>query len=346
MTTQGTASTLSFDYIKTIGIVNNGNNGRGFANPYDIAFRPDGRIFVLNRCDPARASAIRVGVCNLEEDYLYEFGNGYGQGEGQFVWPVAMVFGSDDRLFITDEYNNRVCVYDAEGKFVAQWGESGTEPGRFAGPAGMAIDSQDNLYIADQRNGRVQKFTPDGEFLSAWGEPGSSKGQFDLPWGVGIGPNDTVYVADWRNDRVQKFSAEGDYLQTIGSSGGGPAELNRPSGVAVDSDGVVAVADWGNERIQVFASDGQHVATLRGQATVSKWASEYFSSNPEEWELREISELEPESLPEHLQTPYHTSSQVEPYFWGPVAVRLDGEGRMYVVETNRHRFQVYRKGSS
>ena len=335
--------TVSFDYIKTIGIVNNGYNGRGFANPYDIAFRPDGRIFVLNRCDPARAAAIRVGVCNLDEDYLYEFGNGYGQGDGQFVWPVAMAFDGSDQLYITDEYNNRVCVYDSEGKFVSQWGETGSDPGKFDGPAGIAIDSQDNIYIADQQNARVQKMTTAGELLTSWGEHGSADGQFDLPWGVGVGPDDSVYVADWRNDRIQKFSPDGDHLQTIGSSGAGVGELSRPSGVAVDSDGVIAVSDWGNERIQVFTPDGSPAVTLRGQATVSKWAADYYSSNPEEWELREISDLASEDLPDHLRTPYHISSQVEPYFWGPAAVRLDGDGRMYVVETNRHRFQVYRK---
>ena len=53
-------NTLSIRYLKTIGIVNNGFNGRGFANPYDVAFGPDGEIFVLNRCDPARRSAIRA----------------------------------------------------------------------------------------------------------------------------------------------------------------------------------------------------------------------------------------------------------------------------------------------
>jgi hypothetical protein len=48
-------------------------------------------------------------------------------------------------------------------------------------------------------------------------------------------------------------------------------------------------------------------------------------------------------LPAHLNTPYHVSSQTEPYFWGPVSVSLDREGRLYVTETNRHRFQVYQK---
>ena len=342
VTTQADTATVAFDYIKTVGIVNNGYNGRGFANPYDIAFRPDGRIYVLNRCDPARAAAIRVGVCNLDEEYLFEFGRGYGQGEGQFIWPVAMAFGNDDRLYVTDEYNHRVTVYDAEGEYVSQWGEAGSAPGQFNGPAGIAADSSGDLYISDQHNGRVQKFTPEGESIAAWGERGSAPGQFDLPWGVGIGADDSVYVADWRNDRVQKFSPDGDHLLTIGSAGGGEGQLSRPSGVSADSDGLIYVADWGNERVQVFAPDGSPAASLRGQATLSQWSMDYFSSNPDEWEVRQIADLEPD-LPEHLQTPYHVSSQVEPYFWGPVSVRLDHERRLYVVETNRHRFQVYTK---
>ena len=144
---------------------------------------------------------------------------------------------------------------------------------------------------------------------------------------------------------MQKFSPDGEHLQTYGSSGAGSGQLHRPSGVAVYADGSLCVSDWGNERVQVFAPGGESAAILRGQATLSKWAMDYFSSNPDEWEVRQIADLEPESLPEHLQSAYHTSSQVEPYFWGPVAVRFDTQGRLYVVETNRHRFQVYQGAS-
>src|SRR6266571_1106120 len=89
---------ITLKYVKTIGIVNNGYNGRGFANPYNVAVSRDGRIFVLNRCDPARAAAIRVGICTLDEEYLGEFGKGAGSGDGRFAWAVAMAFASQQRL--------------------------------------------------------------------------------------------------------------------------------------------------------------------------------------------------------------------------------------------------------
>ena len=169
MSTHASAKTIEINYVKTIGIVNNGQNGRGFSTPSDLAVADDGRIFVLNRCDPGRAAGIRVGICNLDEDYLGEFGYGYGAGDGQLIWPVCIAFDSKQRLFVTDEYNNRVSIYDSSGKFLGKWGEAGAGEGQVNGPAGIAFDSQNNVFIADQHNNRVQKFTPDGALLLGWG---------------------------------------------------------------------------------------------------------------------------------------------------------------------------------
>ena len=342
MSTQTASRALALEYLKTIGIVNNGDNGRGFANPYDLAISKDGRIFVLNRCDPLIADAVRVGVCTIDEQHLYEFGNGYGSGDGQFTWPVAMAFDSQERLYITDEHNHRVAVYDSPGSYLTQWGVFGGDDGELNGPAGIDIDAKDNVYIVDQHNNRVQKFTTDGEYLTQWGEEGSGDGQFSLPWGVTVSSDGDVYVADWRNDRIQKFTPDGRFLASFGGSGQGDGQFHRPSSVAVDPEGYIYVADWGNERVQVLGPDGSFQLKLRGQATLSKWAEEFFASNPDEKRERERSNLTP-NLPPHLNTAYDISSQTEPYFWGPVSVKLDGEGRLYVSETNRHRFQIYRK---
>ena len=322
------------DYLKTIGIVNNGSNGRGFANPYDTAHTRDGRIFVLNRRDISRRDSIRVGICNLDEDYLGEF------GFGQFIQPVAMAFDSRERLYITDEHYNRVSVFTSDGKFLHKWGAPGSSPGQMNGPSGIAIDADDNIYVADQHNQRVQRFSADGEYVDGWGEHGSQVGSLDMPWGLAVDSRGDVFVADWRNDRVQKFSPEGAPLAVYGTPGRDQGQLSRPSAVAVDDQGLVYVTDWGNERVQVFAPDGSPVQLLRGQATLSKWAREFFDANPDEWVTREIADLHPD-LPDHLISADHQSSQTEAYFWGPVSVRFDTEQRLFVSDANRHRLQIY-----
>ncbi len=342
MSTQTKSPGIALDYVKTIGIVNNGFNGRGFANPYDIVVDGDKRIFILNRCDPLRADAIRVGICTLDDEYLGEFGKGNGTGDGQFIWAVAMALDSQNRLHITDEHSNRVTSYSLSGDYLSHWGKAGSGDGELNGPAGIAFDSSDNVFVVDQHNSRVQKFTVDGKFIANWGSFGSGDGQFNLPWGAAVDNYDNVYVADWRNDRIQKFDNDGEFLAALGSSGDGEGQFMRPTSVAVDPEGFIYVADWGNERVQVLGPDGSFQLILKGEATTSKWGEEYLASNPEEKAERDISNLIPE-LPAHLNTPYHISSQTEPYFWGPVSVSLDHEGRLYVVETNRHRFQVYQK---
>ena len=69
---------------------------------------------------------------------------------------------------------------------------------------------------------------------------------------------------------------------------------------------------------------------------------DFLAANPDERVERDRSDLVPE-LPAHFNTAYQVSSHTEPYFWGPVSVTLDRQGRLYVLETNRHRFQVYRR---
>ncbi|MYB49535.1 MAG: 6-bladed beta-propeller [Dehalococcoidia bacterium] len=348
MTTATETTTL--EYIKTIGITNNGDNGRGFANPYSIAVSGDGRIYVLSRCDPARATAVRVGVQDIDENFLFEFSEGYGSGPGQLVLPVAIAFDSQERLYITDEYNHRVVIYSSEGKFLDQWGEHGSEPGKLNGPAGIAIDSNDNVYIADQHSHAISKFTSDGRFINRFGreEDVTPWHSLYMPWGLCIDADDNVLVADWRHNAVKRFSPDGRHLQTFGGLQNTPGGLentlfNRPSGVAVDSDGYIYVTDWGNERLQVLTPNGALHATERGRATLSQWAEDFFKSNPDEVEVRAISNLTPE-LPSHLaDDPYQVSAQSEPYFWGPVAVTVDGQDRVYVVESNRHRFQIYKR---
>jgi DNA-binding beta-propeller fold protein YncE len=135
-----------------------------------------------------------------------------------------------------------------------------------------------------------------------------------------------VYVADWRNDRVQKFSRDGAYLTTFGSTGAAVGELKRPADVAVDPDGNVYVADWGNERVSVFEPDGYPLTSLVGDADLSTWGAEYISASEDILRGRAVADLTPEK-----------------FFWGPTGVAVDQAGRLFVVESCRHRLQVYNR---
>ena len=207
-------------------------------------------------------------------------------------------------------------------------GTPGSEDGKIDRPSGLAFDENDNLYVVDSRNNRVQVFTRDGKFLHKWGEKGAGDGQLDIPWGIEIDRNGDVYVADWRNDRVQKFDRDGRFLMKFGGPGQGDGEFNRPTGVAVDKDGAIYVTDFKNDRLQVFDADGGFIAKLTGEATLSQWGRERVLLDPLASKGRELAQ----GLRER-----------EKEFRGPIAVEVDDENRVFVVECSRHRLQVFHK---
>ena len=317
-------TTRSFHYVQTIGRANYA--GSGFRNPVDLAIGREDVIYVLNRAREVRPDGVRITVCNLGEDYLRQFG-AFGEGDGQFVWPISVDLDSQENLYVADQWLHRISIFDQDGLFLHKWGVPGSGDGQLSQPAGLSFDREDNLYVVDRQNNRVQKFSKDGKFLAKWGEAGSGPGQFNHPWGITIDHRGDVYVADWRNDRIQKFAPDGEYLAEFGASGRGDGLFNRPAGVAVDKDGDIYVADWGNDLVQVLTPDGRHITSFIGDATLSKWGQEKLAANPDKiLERAQIRDFAPERV-----------------FLKPVAIEIDADGRILVVEAARHRVQIYQK---
>lgn len=322
---------FSLEYIKTIG------GGRKI-RPYDMAFASNGDFYVLNHATGFGAG--RFTVCNMDEDILAELPD--NAGDGPFSQPVSVAFDNNENLFVLDEAKNRVTILDKEANFLDSWGSHGSGNGELDHPSALRFDENEDCYIVDQMNHRVQKFTKNGDYLLQWGKFGDGEGEFNIPWGINLDQSGFVYIADWRNDRIQKFTPDGQFITSFCQSGQGDGQLDRPSCVVIDNEGYIYIGDWGNERVQILDPDGVFVTKLQGQATLSIWASRFIDSNPDEKRTRESSNLYP-NLPTHLSTPFHRSSQTEPFFFGITSLHIDGDGRLYVIESRRQRFQIYQK---
>ena len=327
MSTHSKSRTASYEYIKTIG--NAAAPGQiGFRNPVDVALGQRGLLYVLNHAAENTPNGKRVAKCTIdEENFLGEFGT-FGTEDGQFSWPNSLAVDRDGDVYVSDEWLHRVSVFDPDGIFRHKWGVQGTGDGQWDRPAGLAFDGDENLLVVDSLNHRVQKFTKDGKFLTKWGGPGKGEGEFDSPWGIALDGPGNVYIADWRNDRVQKFTGDGKFLLQLGSRGNGEGELNRPSGVAVDQQGYIYVTDWGNDRVQVFDGDGKPVTQLFGDSGLSKWGVDRLSTNPENMLEQRARVKEPDA---------------EKWFVQPTAVAVDDSDRVIVVDSARHRLQIYQK---
>ena len=311
-----------FDYSFCLGMY--GMSGQGFWTPQDFALADDGLVYVINR--GAEELGQRISKVTLDHQFLGQYGS-FGRGDGQFVWPRSIALDRAGNVYACDDHLNRISVFGPDDAFLCSWGESGSGEGQLSGPSGLAFDPDDNLVLVDGMNHRVQRFTKDGTFLSGFGRHGNGDGEFNLPWGLCVDDVGNIFVADWKNNRVQKFDADGNFRLKLEVSASGVGDLHGPTGVAVDSEGDIYVTDWGNHRVQVYASDGRFIATLVGDAQdPSPWTQTYIDANPDIIKARRRVNLEPEWR-----------------FRRPVAVKVDKQDRIFVLEAARHRIQVYDK---
>ena len=199
---------------------------------------------------------------------------GPGQGEQpEFGRPMSAAFGPQGRIYVTDTNNNRVAVFDRNGRFLFEFGgfgiakplpgyETTWEDGLFNYPLGIDVDDEGNVYVADFRNDQIQVYDADGEFVRRFPDPLTVVGRGSSGQdGTGIAVTDVavhdgfVYALD--SYQVVVFTLEGEFVRQFGRPGTGPGHLDRPNGIAVADDGTVIVADSNNNRVQAFSLEGE-----------------------------------------------------------------------------------------
>ncbi len=172
-----------------------GDGPEQFNKPTDVAVAPSGEFYVADGYGNSR-----VVKFSKEGKYLKEWGR-KGTGEGEFNLPHAICLDVRGRVYVGDRENNRVQVFDGDGKFRTQWKEAGA-------PFGLFHRRGDyRLYVADGRANWVKVLDLEGRALGRWGEKGKGPGQFDLPHALCVDSKGAVYVVEITGKRVQKFVA-------------------------------------------------------------------------------------------------------------------------------------------
>ena len=168
---------------------------------------------------------------------------------------------------------------------------------------GVVVDSQDNVYVLTRGEHPIIVFDKDGKFLRSFGEGLFSE---DRTHGLYIAHDDSILVADDGIHTVQKFSSKGEKLMEIGQRNH-PAPkwsgqpFNRPTSAAI-------MPSNGD----VYISDGYgnsriHVYTGTGEYKFS-WGS-------------------PGIDPGQFMRPHN--------------IAVDSNDRVYVVDREAHRIQIF-----
>ncbi|HEX3376383.1 MAG TPA: peptidyl-alpha-hydroxyglycine alpha-amidating lyase family protein [Candidatus Acidoferrales bacterium] len=113
-----------------------------FNKPSDVLIAPNGDIFVADGHGPG--SNARIVKFSSARKFMKAWGK-QGVEPGEFNNPHSLAMDSKGRLFVADRGNNRVQIFDQDGKFLEEWKQ-------FGRPSGVYIDKHDILYVADSES--------------------------------------------------------------------------------------------------------------------------------------------------------------------------------------------------
>ena len=95
-----------------------------------------------------------IKVFNREGHFQYKFGK-QGEGDGEFNYPRFLSVTQSKHLLVCDGNNNRIQVFEIDGKFVGKFGTKGS---KFNYLFSTAVLGNDQIVVSEYNNHRIQIF--------------------------------------------------------------------------------------------------------------------------------------------------------------------------------------------
>jgi len=170
------------------GTTGNNDSQEAFDGPADVFIASNGDILVA---DGYRNS--RVVQFSKDGKFIRKIGGTKGTEPGQFNLPHAVVIDSKGRIIVADAENNRIQVFDPNGKFLEQWTDFTAKP-----RGSMLITPDDTLYVShvDSESITIMK---DGKAID------SIRGLGLRPHGLAIDRDGNLYVTAPLTQMVKKI---------------------------------------------------------------------------------------------------------------------------------------------
>lgn len=169
---------------------------REYNMPTGVTFSSDGHMFVSDGYGNRS-----IHKYTSDGEHITSWGEG-GSGPGQFAVVHNIGCDKEDRLLVCDRENNRIQLFDLDGKYIEEW--TGV-----SSPGDVWITDDGMIYVVEQgTGGHVSVWTPKGECISRFS--GAEGGIVEAPHGVAVDDEGSIYVAEIgagdRGQRILKFS--------------------------------------------------------------------------------------------------------------------------------------------
>ncbi|MCH7686710.1 MAG: hypothetical protein IH899_08530 [Planctomycetes bacterium] len=164
---------------------------------------------------------------------------------GNLVEPRFLIFGPDDKLYVTDSANNSVVRFNGTtGTFIDNFVPGGT--GGLSKPHGLQFDGSD-LLVASTGSHEILRYDSTGDFLDAFVT--ARDGGQGSPRDLVFGPGGNLYVTSGATESILRFdgvtgASQGEFslLQAIG----------QPFGLVFGTDDNLYVVDTDDGNVKRF----------------------------------------------------------------------------------------------
>jgi sugar lactone lactonase YvrE len=132
--------------LMTLGRPGMPGDGPGYLSAVSaIAVAPKGDIYVVD----GHGAGTNDRVVKFAKDgtLIIAWGK-HGAAPGEFDTPHGIALDSAGRVYVADRGNNRIQIFEPNGKFIAEWKQ-------FGRPSEVAIDRNDMIYVADSQSTSV-----------------------------------------------------------------------------------------------------------------------------------------------------------------------------------------------
>jgi len=180
-----------------------GTQGDSFNRPTDIAFDPQGNMFVSDAYSNAR-------VVKLDKTgrFIKSWGT-RGSDPGQFDMPMSIAADAQGNVYVADQGNKRIQIFDNDGNLKSQISGVGTPSAICISPGAHQYLYSSNSNPSDSFDGgEIYKLELDGKVLGKFGTAGKLAKEFGTANEIDCRNPNALYIGELTNWRVQKVTLQ------------------------------------------------------------------------------------------------------------------------------------------
>jgi sugar lactone lactonase YvrE len=155
-----------------------------FNQPNHVAIAPNGDIYVSDGYQNSR-----IVHFSGKGEFIRIIGGVRGSAPGQLQVPHGVALDSRGRILVNDSDNQRVSVFDKDGKFVESWA--------FPSRGGINVAADDTVYVSDVNAGIVN-IVKNGKLVDSVAA--------DRAHGLGVDTDGAIYASGASRMTVMKIT--------------------------------------------------------------------------------------------------------------------------------------------